>query len=116
MYLRVPRHPLLNSRTERDWKALFSFFAQMRGLLRLHLHLDFLQPVIDQILDSTEKDGAVWTATMIDMANDAWYRNGCQVSIVAGNCVHNLRSDHVAKASSAEELHARIKQSLAAPD
>jgi hypothetical protein len=122
----TPRHPLLNSRTKRDWNDLFHFFSsEISGLQSLHLTLNLLESVKQTIRDTGDSDGALWIKPMMEMAVDAYNRRGCKVQLVIDQVSHDLIHIHQSTPvghteifpemrmdGSCTTLHQRIRHSL----
>lgn len=82
-YMRIPRHPTLNSRSKRDWDDLWQFFAtELSGVQHLHIRLAMLQPMEAQIRETDDEVGAEWIRPMVEMAVGAHSRRRCMVHIV----------------------------------
>ncbi|KAF2765853.1 hypothetical protein EJ03DRAFT_195451 [Teratosphaeria nubilosa] len=126
MRMRIPHHPCLNHRSKRDWNDLFGFFAgDLSGLQSLLLVLDPNQPMINEIIMSTDEQGAEWVKPMLLMAVAASSRRHCRVEIVTQGTVTDLNKimlhmvqrhpdveqDEVFDLASAA-VHARIRRSL----
>jgi hypothetical protein len=92
MRMRVPHHPSINSRSQRDWNDLFRFFAhEMSGLQSLFLVLDPNQPMITQIVTTHDSEGTDWVRPMVLMAIEANRKRTCKVEIVTEGVVHDLK-------------------------
>jgi hypothetical protein len=128
LHMRIPRHPSLNSRATRDWQNLWSFFANdMRGLQRLYLRLQMLQPMEGQI-ESTRDDCADaerWMKPIVTMAVNAYRQRGCKVEIETRRVRHEPASIYrdIVQANGGKQedelirltcasLHERIRLSL----
>ncbi len=67
--MRLPHHPHMNSRSKRDWAALWEFFAdEMVGLQSLYLKLLMLHDTQEQIRRTEDAEGAEWIWPMVGMA------------------------------------------------
>ncbi|KAK5113770.1 hypothetical protein LTR62_003154 [Meristemomyces frigidus] len=126
MTMRVPHHPHMNTRSKRDWTALWDFFANvMPGLQSLHLKLLLLHDTQQQIIAADDIDGSCWIAPMITMANKAGHARDCKVEIVTGLETQDLSSvyktaakqlpvatDREVLQSACAVVHSRIRLSL----
>ena len=91
MIMRLPHHPHANSRSKRDWNALWDFFgAEMTGLQSLYLKLLMLHDTQEQIRMTNDAEGAEWVKPMMLMAIMANRTRGCIVEIATGGEVQNL--------------------------
>ncbi|EMC98372.1 hypothetical protein BAUCODRAFT_423004 [Baudoinia panamericana UAMH 10762] len=91
MTMRIPHHPAMNSRSRRDWNALFEFFGdQMSGLRNLYLKFLMLHPCQQQIRNTEDANGVHWIRPMVSMAADSKRKRGCTVEIMTGHELQNL--------------------------
>lgn len=126
LHLRIPRHPMLNTRATRDWQDLWTFFSnETSGLQSLYLHLLMLQPMEAHIETTPDDEAEEWIRPMVLMAVGAHHRRGCLVEIGTRDARHepakiflDITKDHPT-ASSEEVLrltcaafHERIRLSL----
>ncbi|TKA71106.1 hypothetical protein B0A55_07872 [Friedmanniomyces simplex] len=126
MIMRLPHHPHMNSRSKRDWSALWEFFAkEMTGLQSLYLKLLMLHDTQEQIRRMEDAEGAEWVQPMVVMAVTANLARGCKVEIVTGGEVQDLEgvfketvsadvgSNHVALVRhTCMKVHERMRISL----
>jgi hypothetical protein len=93
MTMRIPHHPYMNTRSKRDWLALWEFFANdMSGLRTLYLKFLMLHDTQQQISESKDGLGAEWTQPMMLMAAETNRMRGCTVELVTGNQHHDLNA------------------------
>ena len=125
-FMRLPHHPMFNSRSARDWTDLFDFFAtEMTGLRGLYLALQMNEPMICMIKETADEEGTGWIVPMVSMAVEAERKRGCRVEIVTEGVTHDLGRIHKeisnanvgASESEVQELacvavHKRIRMSL----
>lgn len=89
LHLRIPRHPLVNSRATRDWRDLWTFFGtEMPGLQTLYVQLLMLQPMEAHIESTQDNEAETWIRPMVLMAFDAFRKRGCKVQIETRNKRH----------------------------
>jgi hypothetical protein len=89
LHMRIPRHPDLNHRANRDWTDLWKFFgAEMTGLQSLYLELQMLQPTEAHIESTPDDEAESWIAPMAVMAVEAYRRRGCRVEIETRRVKH----------------------------
>lgn len=70
LHMRIPRHPDLNSRANRDWVDLWQFFGtQMTGLQSLYLELQMLQPTEAQIAATPDDEAERWIEPIMTMVS-----------------------------------------------
>ncbi|KAK4897095.1 hypothetical protein LTR27_004988 [Elasticomyces elasticus] len=127
MIMRLPHHPNMNSRSKRDWLALWEFFTnEMSGLQSLYLKLMMLHDTQEQIRSAADDEGADWVRPMVLMAISANRTRGCRVEIVTNSEVQDLNTTYkqvVASNTTADmdiaiqrtcmEVHQRMRFSLA---
>ncbi len=91
MVMRLPHHPHMNSRSKRDWSALWEFFAdEMVGLQSLYLKLLMLHDTQEQIRRTEDAEGAEWIRPMVGMAAAVNRTRRCRVEVVTGGEVQDL--------------------------
>ncbi|CAK1365272.1 unnamed protein product [Cercospora beticola] len=82
LHMRIPRHPDLNNRANRDWADLWRFFGtDMTGLQSLYLEIQMLQPTEAQIEETPDDQASSWLKPVVVMAVEAQRARGCQVEI-----------------------------------
>ena len=127
---RIPHHPNINPRSQRDWSDLFTFFSnETSGLQHLYLKLMLNYPIEAEIKRTRDEDGVGWIQPMVIMAVEANRRRGCNVEIVTNGVVHEPDSifKAIAHANKTEtytstlsmacvEMHRRIRVSLDSHD
>lgn len=129
-HFRIPHHPNMNSRSQRDWSDLFAFFSnETTGLQHLYLKLMLNYPIEAEIRSTRDEDAVGWIQPMVLMAVDTNRRRGCKVEIVTNSVVHE--PDNIFKALSqansteaysnilrmaCTEMHRRIRLSLDSQD
>ena len=127
---RIPHHPNINSRSQRDWSDLFAFFSHdTSGLQYLHLKLMLNYPIEAEIKRTRDEDAIGWIQPIVLMAVEANRRRGCKVEIVTNSIVHEPDSifKGLSRSNSTEtynnvlrmactELHRRIRLSLDSQD
>lgn len=70
LHMRIPRHPGLHNRANRDWIDLWRFFGtQMTGLQVLYLELQMLQPTEAQIEATPDSEAEGWIEPIITMVS-----------------------------------------------
>lgn len=127
---RIPHHPNMNSRSQKDWSDLFTFFSkETSGLQHLYLKLMLNYPIEAEIKRTRDEDGLGWIKPMVLMAVNANRKRGCKVQIVTHSVVHE--PDGIFKALSranptessghilvlaCTEMHRRIRLSLDSHD
>ncbi|KAI5361971.1 hypothetical protein Slin15195_G056200 [Septoria linicola] len=126
LHMRIPRHPDLNGRSNRDWAVLWMFFGtSMTGLQKLYLELQMLQPTEAQIEATSDEEAESWVRPIIVMACEASRRRGCQVELETRGVRHHPAQIHeetiaINRSLTASEalslscvtLHRRIRLSL----
>ena len=86
---RIPHHPDINSRSQKDWSDLFTFFSdETSGLQHLYLKLMLNYPIEAEIQRTRDEEAFGWIRPMIVMAVDANRKRGCKVEIVTNGVVH----------------------------
>ncbi|KAK0269971.1 hypothetical protein LTR35_014437 [Friedmanniomyces endolithicus] len=91
MVMRLPHHPHMNSRSKRDWAALWEFFAgEMVGLQSLYLKLLMLHDTQEQVRRTEDAEGAEWIWPMVGMAAAVSRTRGCRVEVMTGGEVQDL--------------------------
>lgn len=127
--MQFPHHPNINTRSQRDWSDLFSFFAnETCGLQHLYLKLKRNHPMQALIRETPDEEAVGWLQPIILMAIDANRKRGCKVEIVTESVVHEPVGifERVAHAHFNEsyeiklrltcaEMHRRIRLSLDSP-
>lgn len=72
LHMRIPRHPGLHNRANRDWVDLWRFFGtQMTGLRALYLELQMLQPTEAQIEATPDNEAERWIEPIVTMVSSA---------------------------------------------
>ncbi|KAM3416129.1 hypothetical protein BST61_g7738 [Cercospora zeina] len=90
LHMRIPRHPNVNGRANRDWKDLWKFFeTEMTGLQSLYLEIQMLQPTEAQIQETPDDQAGNWIRPVILMAVEAQRARGCQVEIEIRGITHS---------------------------
>lgn len=126
IHMRIPRHPALNPRAERDWDDLWSFFTvETSGLQSLYLELQMLPPTEDLIKTTRDEDSQGWISPMLKMASKAYEERGCETQLQVRQTRHDLpniylqvsreQQDlllHEIVAVASAKLHKDIRESL----
>ncbi|KAK4554760.1 hypothetical protein LTR86_008262 [Recurvomyces mirabilis] len=126
MTMRIPHHPHMNTRSKRDWAALWDFFENdMTGLQTLNLKLLLLHDTQQQIIKADDHVGSGWVEPMVLMAASTNRRRDCRFLVITGGQTQDLShvsvagesgssicDDQEALNSACATLHSRIRLSL----